>query len=57
MALSYKTKMTKSASQSRVSGLVIGGRSDVTTLEPHLKSAIKPYSIRHVGLVWKGRVK
>lgn len=33
------------------------GRSDVTTLEPHLKSAIKPYSIRHVGLVWKGRVK
>ena len=49
--------MTKSSSQSRVSGLVIGGRSDVTTLEPHLKSAIKPYSIRHVGLVWKGRVK
>ena len=49
--------MTKSSSRFRESGLVIGGRNEPTPVEHPVKRAIKPYSIRHVGLVWKGRVK
>ena len=38
--------MTKFGFITHVSGLVIGGRSDVTTLEPLSKGWIKPCAIR-----------
>ena len=46
--------MTKSSSRSRESGLVIGGRRDVTTLEPPSKGWIKPCAIRDYLMLARG---
>ena len=51
-----KTKMTKPAPWLWVFNLVIGGRSGVTTLEPHLKSAKKPCDIRIFMMLERGKI-
>ena len=47
--------MTKSISQSRVAGLVIGGRSESTPVERRCKSAINPYGERLLATFYESK--